>query len=31
MLTVSQINNILNIDIKDDRCTRKVYNTINEL
>jgi len=30
MLTVSQINNILNIDIKNDRCTRKVYNTINE-
>ena len=30
MLTVSQINNILNIDIKSDRHTKKIYNTINE-
>jgi hypothetical protein len=30
MLTVSQINNILNIDIKSDRHTKRVYNIINE-
>ena len=30
MLTVSQINNILNIDIKNNRHTKKIYDSINK-
>jgi hypothetical protein len=30
MLTVSQINDILHIDIKSDKNTKKIYNSINE-